>query len=194
MARRLAVSGSTAATLLLLAACTPTEPPPPLDVAQLPPIRLAVQTVEVESRAQYPANMNFIGRRRSEQLAADAQAFLRARVEAAGGSDFARATVEEASLIERARPTEGGILSTEPTWEMAGVLAVKVAVVDGLGIENGSASARVQIARSLSPRTSVESKDNFARQLTNDLIAAASRDLRSSVEQNLSTHAAAPSS
>jgi hypothetical protein len=189
MARRLAVSGSTAAAFLLLAACTPTEPPPPLDVAQLPPIRLAVQTVEVESRAQHPANMNFIGRRRSEQLAADAQQYLRSRVEATGGADFARATVEEASLIERARPTEGGIFSTEPTWEMAGVLAVKVAVVDGLGIENGSASARVQIARSLSPRTSVESKDNFAHQLTNDLIAAASRDLRASVEQNLGTHA-----
>jgi hypothetical protein len=192
--QRFAAPTTAAALLLLVAAgaCSSTPEPPPLNVAQLPAIRLAVQSVEVENRAQQPANMNFIARRRSEQLAADAQIYLRERVQAAGGSEFARATVEEASLIERARATSGGTFSTEPSWEMVGVLAIKVAVVDGLGIENAFATSRVQIARALSPRTSVESKDNFARQLTNDLLAATSRELDKSVQQNLSSYHAAP--
>lgn len=177
-----------AALILLLAAaasCSAGEEPPPLDVAATPPIRLGVQSIDVESRAQYPANMNFVARRRSEQLAQDAQAFLRSRLQAAGGTEFARATVEEASIVERARPSEGGVLSTEPTWEMVGVLGTKVAVLDGLGIEDGYASSRVEIKRSLSPRTSVEGKDNFTRTLINDLLEANGRELEQSIAQNL---------
>lgn len=184
---RLAVA---AAALLLASACAPTEETPPLELAQLPEIRLNVQSVEVASQAQLPATMNFIARRRSEQLAAEAQAYLRSRVLAAGGTDFARATVEEATLIERAREISGGLLSTEPDWEMAGVLALKVAVVDGLGVENGFASSRVQINRSISSRASVEAKDTFARQLINDLVTAGSRELSRSVDQNLAAHRA----
>ena len=129
--------------LLVLAACTPTKESAPVAVAPpTPPIRLSVGSVEVTSVAQLPANMNFIGRRRSEALAQEAQTFLRSHIVAEGGADFARATVEEASIIERARATEGGVLSTEPTWEMVGVLALKVAVVDGLGIEQSFASSQ----------------------------------------------------
>ena len=172
--------------LLVLAACTPTKESAPVAVAPpTPPIRMSVGSVEVTSVAQLPANMNFIGRRRSEALAQEAQTFLRSHIVAEGGADFARATVEEASIIERARATEGGVLSTEPTWEMVGVLALKVAVVDGLGIEQSFASSRVEIKRALSPRTSVEGKDTFARTLSNDLIQAANAELDKSIEQNL---------
>jgi hypothetical protein len=179
-------AGSAALILLLAAAsCSPGEEPPPLDVAAMSPIRLGVQSIDVESRAQYPANMNFVARRRSEQLAQEAQAFLRSRLQAGGGTEFARATVEEASIVERARPSEGGVLSTEPTWEMVGVLGTKVAVLDGLGIEDGYASSRVEIKRSLSPRTSVEGKNNFTRTLINDLVEANGRELEQSIAQNL---------
>jgi hypothetical protein len=181
--------GPAAALLLLVAACTPTETtsPPPFDPSQYPPIRLAVGSIEVSSAAQYPAGMGFIARRRSEQLNQDAQAFLRSRLVAAGGADAARATVEEATLVEQARPTNTGVLATatEPNWEMAGVLALKVAVVDGLGIEQGYATSRVEIKRSISQRASVEAKDNFARTIINDLVAASSRELETSIDQNL---------
>jgi hypothetical protein len=185
MAWRPAARSAALILLLPAASCSPGEEPPPLDAAAMPPIRLGVQSIDVESRAQYPANMNFVARRRSEQLAQDAQAFLRSRLQAAGGTEFARATVEEASIVERARPTQGGVLSTEPTWEMVGVLGTKVAVLDGLGIEDGYASSRVKIARSLSPRTSVEGKDNFTRALINDLVEANGRELEQSIAQNL---------
>ena len=144
-----------------------------------------VGSVEVASAVQYPADLNFIGRRRSEQLAQDAQAFLRSRLVAAGGSEFARAMVEEASLVEQARATSGSMLSTEPDWEMAGILALKVAVIDGLGLEQSYATSRVEIKRSISERASVEAKDNFARTIINDLIAASSRELETSIDQNL---------
>ena len=188
MARR-----SAAAALLLLAAgvaaCAPTDTasPPPFDPGRYPPIRLAVGGVEVASVVAYPAGMGFIARRRSEQLAQDAQSFLRARLVAAGGPDLARATVEEATLVERARPTGDGALATvtEPDWEMAGVLALKVAVVDGLGIEQGYATSRVEIKRSIPRRAGVEAKDEFARTIIADLIAASDRELGTSVDQNL---------
>ena len=122
-----------------------------------------------------------------EQLSQDAQAFLRSRLVAAGGRDFARATVEEASLVERARPTNEGVVAsaTEPNWEMVGVLALKVAIVDGLGIEQSFASSRVEIKRTISERAGVEAKDNFARTITADLIAASSRGLETSIDQDL---------
>jgi hypothetical protein len=171
---------------LLLGACTSTPEPEPFQPAQLPAIRLGVQGVEVGSQAELPANMNFIARRWSEDLASEAQGFLRARLQATGGTEFARATVERASIIERARETsDGGVFSTEPSWEMAGNLAVKVAVVDGLGIEQSSASSRVEIRRSLSPRASVAEKDAFVRTLTKDLLEATSRELETSINQNL---------
>ena len=173
----------------LLASCTPTNvaSPPPFDPAQYPAIRLAVGSIDVASVATYPASMGFIARRRSEQLSQDAQAFLRARLVAAGGSDFARATVEEATLVEQPRPVDRGVVAaaTQPNWEMAGVLALKVAVVDGLGIEQSYASSRVEIKRSISERASVEAKDDFARTIINDLIAASSTELESSINQNL---------
>ena len=173
----------------LLAGCTPSNiaSPPPFDPAHYPAIRLAVGSVDVSSVATWPASMGFIARRRSEQLSTDAQTFLRARRGAAGGGDVARATVEEATLVEQPRPVDRGVVAaaTQPNWEMAGVLALKVAIVDGLGIEQGFASSRVEIKRSISERASVEAKDDFARTIINDLIAASSTELESSINQNL---------
>lgn len=178
-----------AAVGALLAGCTPSNitSPPPFDPAQYPPIRLAVGSIDVSSVATYPASMGFIARRRSEQLSQDAQAFLRSRLVAAGGSDFARATVEEATLVEQPRPVDRGVIAaaTQPNWEMAGVLALKVAIVDGLGIEQGYASSRVEIKRSISERAGVEAKDDFAHTIINDLIAASSTELENSINQNL---------
>ncbi|MGE3290371.1 MAG: hypothetical protein AB7I59_07250 [Geminicoccaceae bacterium] len=177
------------AAAALLASCAPTNvaSPPAFDPTKYPAIRLAVGNIDVSSVATYPTSMGFIARRRSEQLSQDAQAFLRARLEAAGGSDFARATVEEAILIEQPRAVDRGVVAaaTQPNWEMAGVLALKVAVVDGLGIEQSYASSRVEIKRSISERASVEAKDDFARTIINDLIAASSTELESSINQNL---------
>ena len=183
-----------AALIVTLAGCTPTETksPPAFDPAAYPPIRLAVGSIEVASATQYPTGMGFIARRRSEQLSQDAQAFLRSRLAAAGGSDFARATVEEASLVEQSRPTNEGMVAsaTEPNWEMVGILALKVAIVDGLGIEQSFASSRVEIKRTISQRASVEAKDNFARTIATDLIAESSRELETSIDQNLADRTA----
>ena len=93
--------------------------------------------------------------------------------------------MEEATLIEGPRPGAGGTLSTTPNWEMVGVLALKVAVIDGLGIEQSFATSRVEIKRSISQRASVEAKDDFARTMINDLIAASSRELETSIDRNL---------
>ena len=165
------------------AACTPTEDRRSRRRSIRPPIRRS-GSPSAASRSRAPPSTRRAWassrRRRSEQLSQDAQAFLRSRLVAAGGSDFARATVEEASLVEQARPTNEGVLAsaTEPNWEMVGVLALKVAIVDGLGIEQSFASSRVEIKRTISQRASVEAKDDFARTIINDLIAASSTRAR----------------
>ena len=176
-----------AAIMLLAAACTPTDikDPGAFDASQYRPMRLSVGSIEVANAAKYPADLNFIARRRSEQLAQDAQTFLHSRLVAAGGADFARATVEEASLIEGSIPDAGGTLSTAPNWQMVGTLALRVAVIDGLGIEQSFATSRVEIKRSISQRAGVEAKDDFARKMINDLIAASSKELETSINQNL---------
>ena len=149
----------------------------------LPPIRLAVGNVEVASEAQYPANMNFIGRRRSELLAQDAQTFLRSRLEAAGGVDVARPRWSRPPSSSARRDNPGGApVHASRAGRWSGTLALKVAIVDGLGIEQGFASSRVQITRSISPRMGVEAKDNFSRTLSNDLIQASSRELEQSID------------
>ena len=187
MARR---AGLAFAAVLLLAGCFSAQPPQPLDTAKLPAIRLNVQSVETASKAQYASDLNFIARRRSEQLANDALGYLHERVQAAGGTEFARATVVEASLIDRARAKTGGMLSLEPGREMVGVLALRLVVVDGFGIEGASATARVQIIRPLSDSAGVETKDAAARQLANDLVQQAGAELEKSARQNLGSYLA----
>ena len=186
MAKR---ASAIAMALLLGAACTPTVTPgpAPFDASQYPAIRLQVGSIERANASRMPTEMGFIARQRSERLVQEAQAFLRTRLVAVGGTDFARATVEEASLVERPRPTGTGYVAraTEPDWEMVGVLALKVAVIDGLGIELAFATSRVEIRRTISQRASVEAKENFARTIINDLLAASSRELETSIDQNL---------
>lgn len=174
-----------------LAGCSRVEAPEPFNPAIGPVIALAVQGVEVETRAPGPTEGNFIDQRRSGELRDAAASFLRARLQATGGSDWAQGIVEEATLIERPREVQGGVrgaFTLEPSHELIGTLGLKVALVDGLGIEKGYASARVQKRRGVLEGTSAVDRDREAQLLTRDLLQEISATLQRSIDENLASH------
>jgi hypothetical protein len=172
-----------------LSACTPTPDPGPLNPAVGPVIGLAVERLDVESPpAVAPVGGTFIDQRRSKELRAAGDAFLRSRLQAAGGSEWAKAVVEEASLVEASLPVAGGFLGTfkrEPAYELRGALGARVAIVDGLGVETAFASARVERRRTVLERTSVMERDREAQVLTRSLLDDLSKSLQQSIDENL---------
>lgn len=177
----------------LLGGCTQGTPEPaPLSFAPGPVISLAVQSVEIEEQ-QPPVGGNFIDKRRSQDLLAAARQFLGQRIQPAGGADWGKIVIEEASIVEQPRERQGGIrgaLTREPAAEMVGILAVRVAVVDGFGIERAYARARVEMRRGVLEGTKVIERDDIARNLMQDLLNALAGPLENSIVENLGVYRA----
>jgi hypothetical protein len=182
------------ALLLLLGACSAREETPALTFERLPTVRLAVQSLEVTAQDQPPAAGGFIDRHRTQLLTTTAQDYLKAKLQAAGGAEWGKAVIEEASLVEQPRAKQGGItgaLTREPAADLVGTLAVRVAIVDGFGVEQAFAKARVQMKRPVLVGTGVIERDAAARHLFNDLLAALGASLQASIQENLAGHLAA---
>src|SRR3954447_904539 len=99
-ATRRAALAAVAAIALPLAGCTTVPEPGAPNFGGIPPTRLAVASVDVQSQVQNLPTQ-FIDLRRTDGLVAATKAFLAQRVQATGGSDTARAVIEQASLVEQ---------------------------------------------------------------------------------------------
>ena len=191
--RRRAVLAAAVALALAVgaaAACTRSPDPGPVGLAGRPPVRLSVASIEVRDQvAGVP--LNFIDRRRTDEMLAATKAYLTQRFQAAGGADFGRATVEQATLVERPVPRGGvtGVI-TGPASQLVGGLAVRVAVVDALGVEKAYARTRVELKRPVPDTASVVERDRLARDLTNDLLRAVDDSLQPAVRENLGAYLA----
>ena len=186
--RRAALAAAVA--MPLLAGCTTAPEPGAPTFGGTPPIRLAVGSVDVQSQAQNLPSQ-FIDLRRTDQLVAAATAYLKQRVQAAGGAGTARAVIEQASLVEP-RPVPSGITGaiTGGPRQLVGALAVRIAVVDGTGVEKAYARARVDLKRPIREGSSVVQRDRLARALMNDLIESVDKSLRATVKENLGAYLA----
>lgn len=189
-ATRRAALAAAAAIPLLLAGCTTAPEPGGPDFGGTPPIRLAVASVDVQSQVQ-SLPTQFIDLRRTDGLVAAAKAFLAQRVQATGGSDTARAVIEQASLVEQHGPAQGiaGAITGGPV-QLVGALSVRVAVVDGRGVEKAYSRARVDLKRPVPEGASVVQRDRMARAMVNDLIGAVDRSLQGSAKENLGAYLA----
>lgn len=181
--------GLLAATALLpLAGCGGREaPPPPSRPIAAPPIPLAVDGIEIEDQVQ-ALPLNFIDRRRSEELIAATRRYVNGRLQAAGGADFGKVVIEQASLVEQPHVPMGGIrglLTPEPSADLAGALAVRVAVTDGLGVEKAYARAEVQLKRPVPKGSTVLDRDLLARGVVDDMLRQLDQSLAGSVRENL---------
>lgn len=181
--------------LFLVGGCSGgAKDPGPLTFSQTPAIPLAVQGVEIEQPPTPAPAGNFIDKQRTDALLAATRDMLRARFRPAGGADWGKVTIEEASLIERPREKMGGVagaFTREPASSIDGKLAVRVGIVDGLGLEKAYARAVVQRSRPVLEGTKVIDRDTIARALIKDLLDDLSRSLESSVEENLAAFRAA---
>ncbi len=177
-----------AAALALSAACTRSPDPGPIEAPPVTPLQLTISNLEVVDQVQ-SLPLNFIDRRRTDEMLAATRTYLTQRLHAGGGSEFGRAVIEEASMVEQAIP-RGGITGaiTGPTRELVGSLAVRVAIVDGLGIEKAYARAKVERKRPVRDASSVMERDRLARDLVNELLKGLDTSLQSAVRENLGTY------
>jgi hypothetical protein len=177
-----------AAALTLSAACTRSPDPGPIEAPPVTPLQLTISNLEVVDQVQ-SLPLNFIDRRRTDEMLAATRTYLTQRLHAGGGSEFGRAVIEEASMVEQAIP-RGGITGalTGPTRELVGSLAVRVAIVDGLGIEKAYARAKVERKRPVRDASSVMERDRLARDLVNELLKGLDTSLQSAVRENLGTY------
>jgi hypothetical protein len=164
--------------------------PEPVAIPAGPPLRLGVGGLEVQDQVQ-GLPLNFIDRRRTDEMVAATRQYLAGRFQAAGGGDFGRGVIEEASLVERPIP-RGGITGAiaGPSKELVGALAVRLAVADGLGVEKSYARARVELRRGVGETSSVFERDRAAREMMADLLAQLDRSLEAAARENLGPYLA----
>ncbi len=179
----------------LLTACGGTEAPLPTPAyTKEAPVLLTVNVVEVENRNPPLPEANFIDERRSKELVDQTTTFLQGRVQAAGGSGSARATIEQASVIERIIPGRSGgftgFVTGEQTYSLDASIRVRVAILDAAGTDKGYAEAGVTLSRALRAGSSVIARDQAARELEADLLTQLDKTLRQSINDNLSGYLA----
>ena len=155
------------------------------------PIALAVSGLEVVDQVQ-TLPLNFIDRRRSEEMIAEVRRYVGDRLRATGGGpDFGKVVVEQASVIEQPRQPIGGIrgaLTPEPSNDFVGLLAVRVAVSDGLGVEKAYARAQLGLKRPVETASSVMDRDRQARALMRDLVERIDASLETAIRENLGAY------
>jgi hypothetical protein len=190
--RSLMVAAALMAPLLLVAGCTRDGAPDPEPVAipAAPPLRLGVSGLEVQDQVQ-GLPLNFIDRRRTDEMVTAVRRYLGSRFQATDGDDFGRAVIEEASVVERPIP-RGGITGAVagPAKELVGTLAVRLAVTDGLGVEKSYARARVELRRGVAAGSSVFERDLAAREMMADLLVQLDRSLEAAARENLAPYLA----
>ncbi len=163
---------------------------PAAAAASREPIGLAVSGIEVVDQVQ-TLPLNFIDRRRSEEMIAEVRRYVGDRLRATGGPDFGKVVVEQASVIEQPRQPIGGIrgaLTPEPSNDFVGLLAVRVAVADGLGVEKAYARAQLGLKRPVETASSVMDRDRQARALMRDLVERIDASLETAIRENLGAY------
>ena len=162
----------------------------PAAAASREPIGLAVSGIEVVDQVQ-TLPLNFIDRRRSEEMIAEVRRYVGDRLRATGGPDFGKVVFEQASVIEQPRQPIGGIrgaLTPEPSNDFVGLLAVRVAVADGLGVEKAYARAQLGLKRPVETASSVMDRDRQARALMRDLVERIDASLETAIRENLGAY------
>jgi len=175
-----------------VAACTaPQQPEPPETTSPRTPLVLDVAEVTIDSEVEELDEGTFIDRRRSRQLLEATRSFLESRFEADGEEGFAEITIEQATLVERPRETEGGIRGAfrrEADRELDATIAVSVTILDRLALEEASARAEVGRSRPVLEATSVIARDAIANALISDILEQFDASLTRAVRDNLSEY------
>jgi hypothetical protein len=178
------------AVALALAGCGRTPDPGPIGVPVQDAIPLGLQSITVDDQVQ-GLPLSFIDRRRTDEMVSAIRAYVARRFTPTGGVDTGRVFIEDASIIEQ--PIERGGLSgviTGPAHQLIGSLALKLAAIDGFGVEKAYARARIQLKRPVPETASVVDRDRLARNLINDMLRTIDTSLVAAMRENLGAYLA----
>jgi hypothetical protein len=178
------------AAALALAGCGRTPDPGPIGVTVDRPIPISLQSITVDDQVQ-GLPLGFIDRRRTDEMVSAIRTYVGRRFSPTGGADSGRVFIEDASIIEQ--PLERGGISgaiAGPAHQLVGSLALKLAAIDGFGVEKGYARARIQLRRPVPETASVVDRDRLARDLINDMLRTIDTSLTAAVRENLGSYLA----
>ena len=172
---------------LALSACElhpPSSDFPELTYGHLEPLRFDVAAIEVEQVYQpssEPPNVELLFPVRPGDAAAD---WARDRLQAAGTARRLRFIVREASVVETALETKGGLtgaMTTEQSERYDAKLAVEIEIIDDSGWKEASAMARVARSITVAEDATLHERETVWYELTQKLM----NDLNAQLEDTL---------
>jgi hypothetical protein len=174
----------------LLVACTGSyEPfrPPPLDFSARPPLRLAVQTVSVQSayrpRDVAPYVDNVMPVKPEDAI----RQMLEARLVAAGGEGRMQAVILDASVKEEELATQSGLrgfFTTEPAARLEGRFQVQVDRLSATGAVLKSVSTAVTRTASIPENVGYAERQKIGYELVRNLVDDLDQGLTANVRAN----------
>lgn len=174
---------------LFVAGCTgAADISEPVTTSTRAPIGLAVNELRIVSEAPEPPTGTFKDKRNSARLVDSTRDFLGNRVRAGGGEGWAQMTITQAEIIERPLATTAGLkglLLQEADAEFDADLGVRIAVMDGQGLERAFVEAKVGRTRPLSESLDVLGRTAEAEILIGDLLRQLDDQLTQAVDAEL---------
>jgi hypothetical protein len=174
----------------LLAACSSsyeTFRPPPLDFSAQPPLRLAVQTVSVQSAYRPRDAAPYVDNQMPLKPEDAIRQMLQARLVAAGGPGTLQAVILDASVKEEALATQSGLrgfFTTEPAARMEGRFQVQVDQLSPTGEVLKSVSTAVTRTASIPENVGYVERQRIGYELVRDLVNDLDRGLTTNVRAN----------
>lgn len=161
----------------------------PVTTSARAPIAFAVNEIRIAVEAIEPSSGTFVDKRHSGRLIDSTHEFLKNRIRASGGEGWLRASISEASIVERPlETTQGlkGILIEEADAEFVADLGIRLAIMDGGGLERAFVEAKVGRTRALSENLDVLGRTAEAEILIGDLLRQLDDQLTVAVDSELS--------
>ena len=198
MRRRLLVLLALPAGLLLaVPSCTTvtTFEPEPFIYADRPPIRLAVDRIEVVNEHRPSGRPPFIEHTLAVPPALAATQLLQSRLAAAGSGGWARAAITEASIKREELPTRKGLagaFTREPQASLTGRLQVRVEILAPDGEVIQSLTTGAGLRRTILEGASLAEQRKITHELVRDLVDDLDAGLETNIRQNFTRFLASP--
>ena len=160
----------------LLAGCAgdcETFQPPPLNFADQPTLRFAVDQIAVESAQRAAGAPPFVEHTLALTPEAAVRAYLEQKLQAVGGPGRLQAVIVDASVREEALETQSGVrglLTSEASARLDGRLRVRVERFDGAGNPVGAVGTTATRSRSLPEDVGYAERQRIAYELVRDLV------------------------